>query len=77
MRQSGVTARAMPESMEERIQREKRARYEQSDEYKAIVARKRKEQANIALASTTPVTEQDMVHEKEHAQGAPHRRHRH
>ena len=43
------------ESMEERIQREKRERYEASEEYKQLQADKQQNEANISLASSTQV----------------------
>jgi hypothetical protein len=50
----------MPESLEQRIQREKQERYEQSDEYKQLQASKKADAENIALAASSQVSDADL-----------------
>jgi hypothetical protein len=59
----------MPESMDERIAREKREKYEASDEYKQLQADQARDAANIALASGSQLSESDLAAQKAKSQG--------
>ena len=50
------------EGIEERIQREKRERYEDSEEFRQLQADKKQNDANIQLASSTQVSELSLIH---------------
>ena len=63
-----LAAAARPEGIEERIAREKKERYEASDEYKQLVATKAEQAANVALASASQLSEQDVQGEKQSQQ---------
>lgn len=62
-------ALGMAESMDERIAREKREKYEASDEYKQLQADKARDAANIALASGSQLSEADIDAESAKSQG--------
>ena len=69
----GITPRLViptprPEGIDERIAREKKERYEASDEYKQLVATKAEQAANVALASASQLSEQDVQGEKQSQQ---------
>ena len=59
----------MAESMDERIAREKREKYEASDEYKQLQADKARDAANIALASGSQLSEADIAAQSAKSQG--------
>ena len=52
---------AMPESMDERIAREKKEKYEASDEYAQLQADEAQDKANVALASGAQLSESDIA----------------
>ena len=53
-------AEAGPESIDERIAREKREKYEASDEYKQLMQKKSEERANIELSDKNQLSEKDL-----------------
>jgi hypothetical protein len=57
------------EGIEERIQREKREKWEASDEYRQQQADKAQDKANIALAAGTQVSDSDVAAEAAKSQG--------
>jgi hypothetical protein len=59
----------MPESMDERIAREKREKYEASDEYKQLQADKARDAANIELASGSQLSDADIASQSQKNQG--------
>ena len=68
-RTAGPRVGSMPESMEERVLREKRERYEQSDEYKQIQADHAQTASNVELAASSQVTEADLTKQRQASQG--------
>ena len=52
------------DTIDDRVARNKRERYEQSDEYKALVRHQEEESANILLSATSQVSEGDIQSEK-------------
>jgi hypothetical protein len=59
----------MSESMDERIAREKREKYEASDEYKQLQLDKARDAANIALAAGSQLSDSDLAAQKAKSQG--------
>ena len=53
-------AEAGPESIDERIAREKREKYEASDEYKQLMQKQSEERANIELSDKNQLSEKDL-----------------
>lgn len=59
----------MAETIDERIAREKREKYEASDEYKQLQADKARDAANVALAAGQQLTDGDIVRQRTKSQG--------
>ena len=67
-------AAGQPETIDERVERQRIEKYEASDEYKLEQKKKAEEKANILLATKDQVSEQDLHEEKQALQDAAEKR---
>jgi hypothetical protein len=58
-------AAGAPETIDERVERQKLEKYEASDEFKLEQQKKSEEQANISLSASSQLSEQDISKEKD------------